>query len=80
MTQPLLAYSCFSYSALYASLPALKGRNRTQVVGSEALVVTVRRAIPLGVGYRNDRLVDCELLAVHTEAMTVGIWVVKRWN
>lgn len=72
MTQPLLMLE--PLSLVWPRL-VLKGRDRARVVGSEPLVVVIPRATPLEVGDRNDRLVDRELLVIHTETMAVSIRV-----
>ena len=72
MAQPLLV---FQPLRLVWPLRVLKGRDRARVVGSEALVVVIRRTVPLEVCDRNDRLIDRELLVIHTETMAVSVGV-----
>ena len=72
ITKPLLMLHPFS---LVRPLLILKRIDRARVVWSRTLIVVARRAVPLEVGDGNNRLVDWELLVVHTEAMTVGIGV-----
>ena len=72
MTQPLLVLHPLG---LVWPLLVLKGRDRAWVVGSEPLVVVVRRTVPLEVGDGNGRLVDWELLVIYTETMAMGVGV-----
>ena len=72
MTQPLLMPQPL---CLIRPLLVLKRRDRARVVGSEPLVVIIRRTIPVEVGDRNDRLVDRELLVIHPETMAMSIRV-----
>jgi len=72
MTQPLLVLQPLN---LVRPLFILEGRDSALVVGSEALVIVVRRTIPLEVSDGYDRPVDWELLVVHPKTVTVGIGV-----
>lgn len=75
ITQPLFVLEPLG---LVWPLFVLKGRDRARVVGPGALIVVARRAVPLEVCDWDDRLVCWELLVVHTETMTVGVWVREK--
>jgi len=72
VTQPLLM---FQPLGLVRPLLVLKRRDRARVIGSETLVVVVRRAVSFEVGNRNDWLVDWELLIIHTETIAMSVRV-----
>ena len=74
ITQPLLVLHPLG---LVWSLLVLKGSDRAWIVWTEPLVVVVPRTVPLEVGNWDGRLVDWELLVVHTEAVSVSVGVGK---
>lgn len=52
-----------------------KGLNTALVVGSAPLRMEGHRTITLEVGNFGDGCVDWQLLVVHAETMTMGVWV-----
>ena len=72
VTQPLLV---LEHLCLVRARLILKRRDRARVVGSEPLVVVIRRTISMEIGDRNDGFVDRELLVIHAETVAVSVRV-----